>query len=77
LAGVALRRSPANNSCHLQKYSDIDIKQCVERSRYAAGERDVLAASHYLDPLVICFVGALPDTGGPQASKRAGRAINQ
>ena len=49
----------------------------VERSRSAAGEEDVLRASHGLGELVILLASVFPDAGRPRAGYRAGTAINQ
>jgi len=49
----------------------------VERSRSAAGEEDVLRASHGLGALVILLASVFPDAGRPRAGYRAGTAINQ
>jgi hypothetical protein len=42
---------------------EVDVPQLVERSRYAAGGRDVLAASHYSELLMICTAGIFTNTG--------------
>jgi hypothetical protein len=59
------------------RHRGIRCSRVVERSRYAAGEEEILAASHGVSALVVLLASVFPDAGRPRAGYRTGSAINQ